>query len=70
MRGIAAAEHGKSNSRRRPLGAALSQTQDTTTGRARKEGGLFILSEVGAGANTDEFSRHAKYDLGRGSMGR
>jgi hypothetical protein len=69
MPGNANAWRGKNNARQWPLCAALSQFQDTTAALPRKAG-IIILSEVEADDNTDEFSRYAKYDPNRRSVGR
>ena len=69
MRGNANAWHGGNNAKRWPLCAALSRFQDTTAVLSRKAG-IIILSEVEADDNTGEFSRYAKYDPNRGSVGR
>ena len=60
---------GGNNAKRWPLCAALSQFQDTTAALSRKAG-IIILREVEADDNTDQFSRYAKYDPNRGSVGR
>jgi hypothetical protein len=68
MRGSVNAWRDANISRRQPVSAAPSQSQNTMI-TSRRKGGIFVLSEFQAGDNTGQFSRYAKYDSGRGAVG-